>query len=614
MCGIAGIWSSKAVDLEKIAGDMANRLTHRGPDDQGVWSDAQAGIALAHRRLSIIDLSSAGHQPMVSASERYVLSYNGEIYNFQILREQLDTPWCGSSDTEVLLAAIEAWGVEKALQTFNGMFAFALWDRKEQTLTLARDRIGEKPLYYGRWKDELIFASELKAFKALDEFASAINRDALLHYARYSYIAAPQSIYEGINKLEAGHYVTIPQGEHNPKPQSYWSLSEQMQVASSNRYTAPEDELVGRLEEVLGGAVKKRLIADVPLGSFLSGGIDSTAITLLMQQQSLRPVKSFSIGFDEVGFDEAPHAKAIANYLKTEHTELYVTANQALDVIPKLPQIFDEPFADSSQIPTYLVAAMAKEHVTVALSGDGGDELFGGYNRHIHAPGLWKKIQLMPYPLRSMAAHFLGTLPIRSSGHRQKLMQAMDARTQIEFYQSLCSIWHEPESLVIGASERIPEQSLDKPFAEWMMQQDTLTYLAGDILTKVDRAAMGVSLETRIPFLDPEVMNFAWQLPAEMKIRDGQGKWILRQLLYRHIPKELIDRPKAGFALPLGQWLRGSLREWAEALLDESLLRQQGYWRPEPILSAWKELLKGNDFMEARVWNVLMFQSWLESQ
>ncbi len=615
MCGIAGIRSNKHANLEKVAEHMAQQLMHRGPDDQGVWSDQDAGIALAHRRLSIIDLSQAGHQPMESASGRYMLSYNGEIYNFQALREQLNVLWKGTSDTEVLLAAIEAWGVKKALQQAQGMFALALWDKQERTLTLARDRIGEKPLYYGWWEGDLLFASELKALKAVDGFAPRINRTALLHYARYSYIAAPESIYEAIHKLEPGHYVTIAHdAQSSAQPKAYWSLKEQMQKAMTNRSSASEKALIDALEQTLSEAVGRQLISDVPLGSFLSGGIDSTAITLMMQRQSSTPVKTFSIGFQEGGFDEAPYAKKIAEHLKTEHTELYVTPDQAREVIPNLPQLYDEPFADFSQIPTYLVAQMAKQHVTVALSGDGGDEVFGGYNRHIHAPSLWKKIQLLPYPLRKAAAQLLKGVPLHSSGHRQKLIQAMKARSEAEFYQSLCSIWHEPESLVIGAQESLLNSSVDMPFAQWMMQQDMLTYLPGDILTKVDRAAMGVSLETRIPFLDVELMEFAWALPLEMKIRDGEGKWLLRQLLYRHIPQELIDRPKAGFALPLGQWLRGPLREWAEHLLSETKLRQQGYFRPEPVLAAWKELLKGNDFMEARLWNVLMFQSWLEHQ
>lgn len=612
MCGIAGLWSSSIAKLEKTAQQMADALIHRGPDSSGIWCDEKAAIALAHRRLAIIDLSTAGHQPMVSASERYVVSYNGEIYNFQQLRARLDYPWQGHSDTEVILAAIEAWGIEKALQEFNGMFAFALWDKKEQTLTLARDRMGEKPLYYGWWKGGFIFASELKALKALKGFHPEIDRHALSSYMRYSYIGAEQTIYEGIRKLQPAHYITLTRPDDTLEAKAYWSLTEEMEQASHNPFSASEAEMIDELEALLGQAVANQMIADVPLGCFLSGGIDSTAITLMMQKQSSVPAKTFTIGFDEAGFNEAPHAKAIANHLNTEHTELYVTAKQAMEVIPKLPELYDEPFADSSQIPTYLVAAMAKEHVTVALSGDGGDELLGGYNRHIHGPPLWNKLHYIPRPFRWGLVQAMNCMSFNSSIHQRKLLQAMTANSEAEFYQSLCSIWHEPESVVIGGEQSFLSQSVDKPFAEWMMHQDMLTYLPGDILTKVDRAAMGVSLEARIPFLDVEVMKFAWRLPLEMKIRNGQGKWIIRQLLYRHIPQELIDRPKTGFSLPLAQWLRGPLRDWAESLLDESRIRQQGYFHAEPISQAWQELLNGNDYPEARIWNILMFQSWLE--
>lgn len=614
MCGIAGIWHSDASALEASAERMANALTHRGPDSNGVWSDKTAGIALAHRRLSIIDLSQAGHQPMASASGRYVLSYNGEIYNFQSLRKQLDYPWKGHSDTEVILAAIEAWGIEKALQSFNGMFAFALWDSKERTLTLARDRMGEKPLYYGLWKDQLLFASELKAFKTLEGFSPDINRHALSRLMRYSYIGGETCIYKGFHKLKPGHYVTFSDSKKQAVSQPYWSLDEAFYCAGQNRHKGSENEILDALEALISKAVGQRMVSDVPLGAFLSGGIDSTLISTLMQQHSSAAIKTFTIGFDEAGFDEAPHAKAIAQHIKTEHTELYVSSKQALDVIPQLSQLYDEPFADSSQIPTYLVAKMAREHVTVALSGDGGDEVFGGYNRHVHAPRIWENIHYVPAPLRKVIGTLIKALPVQSSHHRQKLMQAMHAKNEAEFYRSLCSLWQMPDRLVMHTQEPETPVEITPPFAEWMMHQDLISYLPGDILTKVDRAAMGVSLETRIPFLAPEVMEFSWGLPLEMKIRNGQGKWCLRQLLYRHLPKELIDRPKAGFSLPLGQWLREPLRDWAESLLDESRLKQQGFLHPAPILDAWKTLLNGNDFMEGRLWNVLMFQSWLESQ
>jgi asparagine synthase (glutamine-hydrolysing) len=610
MCGIAGIGFSSRADLESLARNMVQAIAHRGPDGKGVWCDEAATIALAHRRLSVMDLTAAGHQPMHSASGRYILTYNGEIYNFRELREELAGPWHGHSDTELLLAAVEQWGIEPTLKRCNGMFAFALWDKQERALTLARDPMGEKPLYYGWHQGDFLFASELAAMHRLDHFSPTINRHALNHYMRMGYVAAPDSIYEGIHQLSSGHWLTLREKAEIVKPVAYWSLEETVLHAKGNPLRSTEGELIDQCDHILSSAVKNRMIADVPLGAFLSGGTDSTAITLMMQRHSAQPIKTFTIGFQEKGFDEAVYAKKIARHLQTDHTELYVSAKDALEVIPKLPQLYSEPFSDSSQIPTYLVATLAKQKVTVALSGDGGDELFGGYNRHIHAPALWKKISLLPIALRKLLACLLQRLP-NASRHRHKLIEALVAANSSEFYHLLRSFWPLDSSIVAGVKSRPSLSPVTGNFSEWMMQQDRLDYLPGDILTKVDRAAMAVGLETRIPFLDPELIHFSAQLPLEMKIRNGQGKWILRQLLYRHIPEEMIDRPKSGFALPLAEWLREPLRDWAESLLDESIMHQQGYLHTKPIMAAWQQLLKGNDAMESRIWTALMFQSWL---
>lgn len=624
MCGITGILSfKKALPPERLtalAASMADRLVHRGPDAEGVWVDAAYGIALSHRRLSVIDLSDHARQPMMSASGRYVLSYNGEIYNFRELREELDYPWQSESDTEVILAAVEQWGLEKALQAFNGMFAFALWDRKERSLSLARDRMGEKPLYYGRAGGNFVFASELKAFNTLPGWPPAIDREALTAYMRYRYVPAPLSIYEGVFKLEPGSYLTVSAEKREAKPEAFWRFEEMVRDGMAQRLEADGATLTGQLETLLGRAVKRRMIADVPLGAFLSGGVDSSAIVALMQAQTAAPVKTFSIGFHETGYDEAPHARAVAENLGTDHTELYVTPEEARAIIPQLPVLYDEPFADSSQIPTSLVASLARQQVTVALSGDGGDECFGGYNRYLRGPALWRLLSALPLGLRKSLGWIIARMPASLFGsHLQaqklyKALEQMDAPTREGFYQMLCSASDAPAAVVIGGSESAmqPEEDTAMDYAEWMMWQDALTYLPGDILTKVDRAAMGVSLETRIPFLDPEVMAFAWRLPREMKIRNGKGKWLLRQMLYRHVPEHLIERPKAGFAVPVGAWLRGPLEDWAQDLLSPERIKKQGFFEPLRVEAWWREHHSGARNREAELWNILMFQSWLE--
>ena len=636
MCGIAGIFlfkpTASADHLGTMAVRMSDALRSRGPDDDGVWVDAERGIAFSHRRLSIIDLSPEGHQPMVSASGRYVVTYNGEIYNYQQLRAQLDYPWRGQSDTEVLLAAVEAWGVEKALAAFNGMFAFALWDRQEETLTIARDRMGEKPLYYGWVGDQFVFASELKAFRDVPGWPPEINRDALSLLMRYSYIPAPHSIYLGIHKLMPASYLTLRIGEKQAQAKPYWSFESMVEACSAHRISCTEDEAIGELDTRLRFAVSQRMMADVPLGAFLSGGVDSSTIVALMQAQSSRPVKTFTIGFTEQGFDEAPYARGVARHLRTEHTEIYISSHEAAEVIPLLPTIYDEPFADSSQIPTYLVSKFAQQHVTVALSGDGGDEIFGGYNRYIRGPALWNAISAVPFGVRAhaarmlLAAHHALIHKMMPEGASRKARLArklgnyyekIGTRSAEEFYLKLCSIQDHPEKIVIAGHEPSllqTSKAIPLHYGEWMMMQDALTYFPGDILTKVDRAAMAVSLETRTPFTDPEVMGFAWQLPMQMKIHQGKGKWLLRQLLYRYVPQHLIDRPKAGFAVPIGAWLRGPLKLWAMELLAPDMLHQQGFFDAATVESMWNMHQSRQRDMELPLWNILMFQSWLRNR
>jgi asparagine synthase (glutamine-hydrolysing) len=645
VCGFAGFLDSRPSvpvgEWPAIVSRMSGCLHHRGPDDGGHWHDPDAGIALSHRRLAILDLSPAGHQPMVSASKRLAIVFNGEIYNHLALRASLEDlgqapSWRGHSDTETLLAAFEAWGVEKTLQATVGMFALALWDKGSRTLTLARDRLGEKPLYYGWQGSVLLFGSELKALKAHPAFAAEIDRDAVTLLLRHNAIGAPHSIYRGIRKLLPGTRVSFAAGSSPgrcPPPQPYWLLAD---VAASGRaapFRGSTEEAVDALEARLSEAIAGQQLADVPLGAFLSGGIDSSTVVALMQAQSRRPVRTFSIGFHEQGYDEAHHARAIAQHLGTDHTELYVTAEQAMAVIPQLPMIWDEPFADSSQIPTYLVASLARQHVTVALSGDGGDELFAGYSRYQLTQTLWNRLSRLPAPLRREAARaitkidptrwdrLLGTLlPERLHeqvfGERLHLLAGKLAATSGQaLYRQMVSHWKDPASVVIGGKEpELPATPNCPDLLSHMMLADGLNYLPTDILTKVDRAAMAVSLETRVPLLDHRVVEFAWRLPNELKTRDGQTKWPLRQVLHRHVPRALIERPKMGFGVPIDSWLRGPLRDWAEALLSETRLRNEGIFDPAPIRRKWHEHLSGRRQWHYYLWDVLMFQAWWEQQ
>jgi asparagine synthase (glutamine-hydrolysing) len=645
MCGFAGYKTTTSVfaNAPAIARRMSSALASRGPDDSGEWADQEGGVVLAHRRLAVMDLSAAGHQPMLSAGGRWALVYNGEIYNHLELRKLLEAEpsapaWRGHSDTETLLAAIEAWGVAAAIKRSVGMFALALWDRHERTLWLARDRMGEKPLYYGWQGDSFLFGSELTALQAHPAFLSKVDRGALALLLRHNYVPDPYSIYAGVRKLPPGHLLCLKQGQRDVSPAPFWSLAEVAESGTAQPFAGSDAEALAGLEQRLGAAVRGQMLSDVPLGALLSGGIDSSTVTALMQANSEKPVRTFTIGFAEREFDESTHARAVAAHLGTDHTELQLSGADALALVPQMASMYDEPFADSSQLPTHLVMKLARTQVTVALSGDAGDEVFGGYNRYLFAPRVWKRLGWMPSPLRRAVGATLTALPAatvnrlaaplsRRAGvalpgdKAHKLGMRLRGVDSIDdLYVSLVSEWPQPEAMVIGGS--LPPNLLDDR-AHWpdladpvarMMALDGLTYLPGDILTKVDRAAMAVSLETRAPFLDRDLVEFAWSLPMHMKIRDGQGKWLLRQLLDRYVPHRLIDRPKVGFAIPLDAWLRGPLREWAETLLAEDRLQREGFFHPAPVRAAWRRHLTGEASLGTRLWSVLMFQAWLETQ
>jgi asparagine synthase (glutamine-hydrolysing) len=645
MCGIAGfIDRSRTVasgELAAIAAKMSETLTHRGPDDGGVWVDAGSGVALGHRRLSIVDLSPEGHQPMRSADGRFMLVFNGEIYNFAEMRRSLEAAghrFRGHSDTEVLLAGFCEWGVHAALKRTVGMFALALWDTTERTLHLARDRMGEKPLYYGWQRGVFMFGSELKALRVHPKWQGDIDRNAVALLVRYAYVPAPHAIYSGIRKLTPGTVLTLDYdalaGARRAQPQAYWSAQERAEAADADPFTGSADEAVDALEGTLRDAVRLQMVADVPIGAFLSGGIDSTTVVALMQSQSATPVKTFSIGFREEGYDEAPHAKAVARHLGTDHTELYVTPDEAMAVIPSLPRLYDEPFADSSQIPTYLVAALARRRVTVSLSGDGGDELFWGYPRYGITYSSWRTFgsvpplvrmglsgifRSAPAPLLNAALQFSTPFTARRRRTRrewQQIASVLRHPNRDAFYRTSLSHCPDPKALVRGVSE--PPDSESRPsttladFRKRMMFFDATGYLPDDILVKVDRAGMAVSLETRMPLLDHRVVEFAWRLPMDLRVRGSEEKWLLRQVLFKYVPRALVDRPKMGFSLPIDSWLRGPLRDWAEALLAESRLKSEGFFDPAAVRAAWSAHVTGRAQQHSLLWNVLMFQAWLE--
>ena len=623
---------------------MAAVLNHRGPDSSGSWSALNEGIALGHARLSVIDVSEAGHQPMTSHCDRYVMTYNGEIYNFAELREQLEGlghRFAGHSDTEVLLQSIAEWGLELALQAFDGMFALAVWDRQDRCLYLARDKVGEKPLYYGWYGSDFLFASELKAFAVIDGFKPDIDREALALYVRYNYIPDPHCIFEGFRKLAPGCWCVMSRAAAGTLPvvSAYWSLESTAESGLNAVRPLDEREAVDQLDVLLRRAVRQRAVADVPLGAFLSGGIDSSTIVALMQAESLEPVKTFSIGFDIPGYNEAPHAKAVAAHLGTDHAELYVDATEALSVIPQMCAIYDEPFADSSQIPTFFVSRLARRDVTVAMSGDAGDELFGGYLRYTLVRDMWRRIARLPLPARRAAGRLLQSLsphawdalfgilaPLLPARYRyssvgdkvHKLAPLMTALDPLDLYVKLVSLWRRPSELVIDVCNRVDETDMQFPSStvfdsiSKMMCLDATHYLPGDILAKVDRAAMACSLETRVPFLDPAIIDFAWRLPLELKFRGGEGKWILRRVLERYLPRHLFERPKQGFGVPIDSWLRGPLREWSEDLLSEQRLRRGGYFNPQAARDTWNAHLSGRRNLQYQLWGILNFEAWRE--
>jgi asparagine synthase (glutamine-hydrolysing) len=634
MCGITGflkVGGFAESDGQRTIDAQTRTLLHRGPDDGGTWMDPAAGVALGHRRLSILDLSAAGHQPMVSASGRYVIVLNGEIYNHLDIRSRFDgtqsaPQWRGHSDTETLLAALDRWGIEVTLGLSVGMFVFALWDRQERTLTLARDRMGEKPLYYGRSGGTILFGSELKAVRVHPGFRPEIDRDVLADYMRRGYVRAPHCIYQNVFKLLPGTYLQLSMQQSDgslPAPKSYWSLREVVEQGRGDPFLGDDEEAASMLEGLLRQAVALQSIADVPLGAFLSGGVDSSLVVALMQAQSSKPIKTFTIGFNEPRFNESVYARAVAEHLGTEHTELIVDSSDAMRVIPKLPAMFDEPFGDSSAIPTYLVSQLARSKVTVSLSGDGGDEIFGGYLRYQRTADIWKHLCKIPLPLRDLMSHGPRVLqsllrPTSFGPTVRRVGQFLSARSAQECYAMQFSHQYGIRTGVLGESgeprirpvrwERVGES--DGIF-DHMMIEDSTFYLPDDILVKVDRAAMAVSLESRIPMLDHRVIEFAWRLPLHMKVRKHEGKWLLKKVLRRHIPTRLIDRKKMGFGIPVGDWIRGPLRGWAEDLLSAQRLRRQGFFDESIARAQWAQYLKGGRASSDDIWRMLMFQSWV---
>jgi asparagine synthase (glutamine-hydrolysing) len=644
MGGIAGMLQPGGVDVDVLAA-MTDALVHRGPDDSGLWIDAEAGAALGHTRLAVVDLSPHGHQPMVSPSGRYVLAYNGEVYNFEGLRAELDAAgvdFRGRSDTEVVLAAIAQWGPEPALGRLVGMFALALWDRQERRLLLARDRMGEKPLYYGWQGGAFLFGSEPRALGRHPAFDGEVDRDVLCLYLRHSYVPAPYSIYRGIRKLPGGSYLWVDPAAPGAdlRPVAYWSLAAVAEAGAAAPFAGTQSEAEDALEALLRAVLRGQRIADVPLGVLLSGGVDSSTVAALLQAEADRPVRTFTIGFAEAGSDEALHARAVAKHLGTEHTELHVGPDDALALVPELPKVWSEPFADAVQIPTLLLCRMVRRHVTVALSGDGGDELFFGHGRYATARTVWGAAGRLPDPVRQAGAGLLRRLPAerwdRALGWTGPLLARYGGASVGEkvhaaagflaaegpevVYRRLVSHWTNPAGIVPGAAE--PPTVLTDPrpspvlrdFPSRMMAWDMLSCLPDDVLVKVDRAAMAVSLETREPLLDHRLVAFVWRLPLALKVRGGRSKWLLRKVLHRHVPPPLVERPKAGLSVPVGEWLRGPLRGWAEELLDEARLRREGYLDPAPVRRKWEEHLSGRRDWRHHLWDVLMFQAWLESR
>ncbi|MBU6398932.1 MAG: asparagine synthase (glutamine-hydrolyzing) [Verrucomicrobia bacterium] len=644
MCGITGCWewgwNGGVQEREALVRRMAATLAHRGPDDEGSWADPDAGVALGHRRLAILDLSHEGHQPMHSPDGRYVLVFNGEIYNFRPLRDRLARQghaFRGHCDTEVMLAAFCEWGLVPALERLTGMFAFALWDRRQQRLHLGRDRAGEKPLYYGWLGGVFAFGSELKALQAHPRWGAGINRRALALLTRYGYIPAPFCIYEGLCKLPAGCLLTLKEADirnrQAPAPQPYWCAREVAQAGAAEPFAGSVEAAREQLRALLLESVGRQMVADVALGAFLSGGVDSSLVVALMQKQSTRPIKTFSIGFDQAAWNEAPFARRVARHLGTDHTELYVQPRELEEVIPRLPSIYDEPLADPSQVPTLLLCRLARQQVKVSLSGDGGDELFGGYAHYRRVQSLWRLFGAIPASVRGRLARRLQAIagaglaagsrlaPLRRSlGRVSNLAGLLPSTSDRVLFEHFVSPNRHPEAWLQDGSRGQADSDWPTGWEELpgLLQRMTYTdfaaYLPDDILVKVDRAAMSVSLETRIPLLDHQVIEFAFRLPVSFKQRRGQGKWLLRQLLEEHVPRALINRPKQGFAAPIAVWLRGPLRDWAEHLLEEPRLREEGFFDPTGVREKWREHLSARRDWSAGLWHVLIFQAWLEHQ
>ncbi|PFG53740.1 asparagine synthase (glutamine-hydrolysing) [Marinobacter sp. LV10R520-4] len=646
MCGITGFWGQEAPS-SAIAKEMAAQILHRGPDDSGVWVEGDTGLALGHRRLAIVDLSAAGHQPMHSACERFVIAFNGEIYNHLDLRKQLDQSsvapvWRGHADTETLLAAFSAWGIERTLEAANGMFAIALWDRQLKTLTLARDRFGEKPLYYGLVgkRPALVFGSELKALAAHPDWQPTLNQNVLDEYLRFGCVRGAASIYQGIHKLLPGSYVQFTQSDiangQLPEVTQWWSPVTAALAAKQAPVIANPDDAVEQTRQAMMTSVGQRMMADVPLGAFLSGGVDSSLVVALMQAQSSKPVRTFSVGFDDARYDESSHAAAVAAHLGTDHTTLKATSQMALDTIPQLADMYDEPFADSSQIPTALIASLTRQHVTVALSGDGGDELFGGYNRHVWVPQIWSKLNRLPVAVRKTLALSLRSIPVgaydgvmniagrvlpkrlhvRTFGEKlHKLAAVLESPSQQALFAGVSSMNRQPGNLLNAGVPTTPLENLYPALqqfdaVEWMLLMDTMNFMVDDALVKVDRASMASTLEVRVPFLDPNVFHTAWRIPASLRIKNGQGKWPLRETLYQHVPAALIDRPKMGFAIPLDEWLRGPLREWAEDLLQPASLVELPMLNVKAVGAMWKNHVNGKGHYAQQLWAVLQLLAW----
>ena len=649
MCGITGFISpylSKNNFKQNIS-CMTNKLEHRGPDDEGIWFDADSGVALGHSRLSIVDLSSAGHQPMISGCGRYYIVFNGEIYNHKSLRKKLSDSinWQSHSDTETLINAISQWGLKKTLSKLLGMFAFAIWDRKQHKLTIVRDRLGEKPLYFGFNGKTLLFGSELKAIEAFPGESLNINKDSLEQYLRYGYVPAPYSIYKGIYKLSPGNFIEFSledvKAKSIPKSLKYWSLTSIIKKHQTKEFLGSDIEATNQLENLLKKSISGQLLGDVPLGAFLSSGVDSSTVVSLMQTQSSNPINTFTIGFKEFGYDESESAKEISSFLGTNHCELFLTPKDALNIIPRLPTIYDEPFSDVSQIPTFLISQFASNNVKVCLSGDGGDELFCGYSRHIAGPRILRILKNIPFKLRNIISNFIQKIPpskwddfyyaceiflprhlrINLPGIKiYKISDLIKYETLYEIYLSLISSWSSPHEIILDKNDNkefedfeFSNIKLKDPFHQ-IMCMDTLNYLPNDILVKIDRAAMASSLETRLPLLDHRVIEFAWKTPLNMKLKDNQSKWLLRQVLKRYLPDNLIEGPKKGFSVPIAQWLRGPLKNWADDLLDEKLIFSQNYFSAKPIKIKWEEHLSGKQDWSKQLWTILMFQSWLQKR